>query len=88
MSRNYIPEMTNSGLSPTQKVHVRDEYRNTRELNIAEERPLTIYIDSYEIITLMTLGTQPELLSLGYVKNQDLITELQEIKSNSIRGCV
>ena len=81
MSHNYAPEMTNSGLSPTQKVLVRDEYRNKRELYIAEERPLTIYIDSFEIITLMTLGTRPELLSLGYVKNQDLITKLQEIKS-------
>ncbi len=81
MSHNYVPEMTNSGLSPTQKVLVRDEYRNKRELYIAEERPLTIYIDSFEIITLMTLGTRPELLSLGYVKNQDLITKLQEIKS-------
>ena len=80
MSHNYVPEMTNSGLSPTQKVLVRDEYRNKRELYIAEERPLTIYIDSFEIITLMTLGTRPELLSLGYVKNQDLITKLQEIK--------
>ena len=81
MSHNYVPEMTNSGLPATQKVFVRDEYKNTRELNIAEERPLTIYIDSYEIVTLMTLGTRPELLTLGYVKNQELITNLNEIKS-------
>jgi len=81
MSHNYVPEMTNCGLSPTHKVLVKDEYKNTRELNIAEERPLTIYIDSFEIITLMTLGTQPELLTLGYIKNQDLITDLHEIKS-------
>jgi FdhD protein len=73
--------MTNAGLQPTQKVLVKDEYKNTRELNIAEERPLTIYVDSYEIVTLMTLGTRPELLALGYVKNQGLITNLNEIKS-------
>jgi FdhD protein len=73
--------MTDAGLQPTQKVLVKDEYKNTRELNIAEERPLTIYIDSYEIVTLMTLGTRPELLALGYVKNQGLITNLNEIKS-------
>ena len=76
--------MTNAGLQPTQKVLVKDEYKNTRELNIAEERPLTIYIDSYEIVTLMTLGTRPELLALGYVKNQELITNLNEIKSVQI----
>ena len=84
MPYDYLPEMTNSGLSPTQKVFVKDEYKNTRELNIAEERPLTIYIDSYEIITLMTLGTQPELLALGYIKNQNLISNLNEIKSIQI----
>ena len=84
MSSGYSPVMTDAGLQPTQKVLVKDEYKNTRELNIAEERPLTIYIDSYEIVTLMTLGTRPELLALGYVKNQGLITNLNEIKSVQI----
>ncbi len=84
MPSEYSPEMTNAGLQPTQKVLVKDEYKNTRELNIAQERPLTIYIDSYEIVTLMTLGTRPELLALGYVKNQGLITNLNEIKSVQI----
>ena len=81
MPGDYRPEMTNSGLSPTQAVLATDEYQNTRELNIAEERPLTVYIDSYEIVTLMTLGTQPELLALGYIKNQGLVNNLTEIRS-------
>lgn len=81
MSDSYRPEMTQAGLSPTQAVLATDEYQNIRELHIAEERPLTIYIDSYEIVTLMTLGTQPELLALGYLKNQNLIKQLEEIKS-------
>ena len=81
MSGSYRPEMTQAGLSPTQAVHATDEYQNTRELHIAEERPLTIYIDSYEIVTLMTLGTQPELLALGYIKNQGLVSDIKEIKS-------
>ena len=81
MSTSYRPEMTQAGLSPTQAVLVTDEYQNTRELHIAEERPLTIYIDSYEIVTLMTLGTQPELLALGYIKNQGLVSDIREIKS-------
>ena len=61
--------MTDAGLSPTQAVLATDEYQNTRELHVAEERALTIYIDSFEIVTLMTLGTQPEMLALGYLKN-------------------
>ena len=81
---SHIPIMTNAGLLPTKKVFVKDEYNNTRELNIAEERPLTIYIDSYEIVTLMTLGCEPELLALGYIKNQELISNLNEIISVEI----
>lgn len=78
---SYRPIMTESGLSPTNKVNVVDEYQNIRQLAVAEERPLTIYIDSYEIVTLMTLGTCPELLSLGYIKNQNLVSDIKEIKS-------
>ena len=81
MSSNYRPEMTKAGLSPTQAVIAIDEYQNRRQLHVAEERALTIYIDSYEIVTLMTLGTQPEMLALGYIKNQGLIKKLSEIKA-------
>jgi FdhD protein len=81
MSTSYRPEMTSAGLSPTQLVLATDEYQNIRELHVAEERALTIYIDSYEIVTLMTLGTQPEMLALGYLKNQCLVKNISEIKS-------
>lgn len=73
--------MTDAGLVPTIAVTAVDEYQNTREMHIADERPLTIYVDSYEIVTLMTLGTQPELLSLGYLKNQGIVDSIEEIKS-------
>jgi FdhD protein len=43
--------------------------------------PLTILVDGYEIVTLMTLGTHPEELALGYLRNQRLITELETIES-------
>ena len=75
------PALTRAGLAPTTPVEAVDEYGNARALRVAEERPLTIYIDSYEIVTLMTLGTHPEALTLGYVKNQGLIAELEEIAS-------
>jgi FdhD protein len=72
--------MTQAGLNPTQTADAVDEYQNIRELHIANERPLTIYIDRHEIVTLMTLGTQPELLTLGYLKNQGMITDINMIK--------
>jgi FdhD protein len=73
--------MTRSGLAPTQIVDALDEYQNVREMQIAEERPLTIYLDRYEVVTLMTLGTRPELLTLGYLKNQGLVKNIEDIKS-------
>ena len=81
MSVNYHPEMTDSGLDPTQAALAVDEYQNQRDIQIASERPLTIYIDRFEIVTLMTLGCQPELLTLGYIKNQDFFNNIQEIKA-------
>lgn len=77
----YRPELSQAGLSPTQAADAIDEYKNTREMHIADERPLTIYVDRQEIVTLMTLGTQPELLTLGYLKNQNLVTDIRTVKS-------
>jgi len=81
MNTAYRPEMSQAGLMPTQPVTAYDEYNEPRELHIADERPLTIYVDRYEIVTLMTLGREPELMVLGYLKNQGLIKELEEIVS-------
>ena len=81
MSANYRPEMTDAGLDPTQPALAVDEYQNHRNIQIADERPLTIYVDRFEIVTLMTLGSHPELLTLGYLKNQDFFRNIQEIKA-------
>lgn len=81
MTAAYRPEMSQAGLMPTQAVTAYDEYGSPRELHIADERPLTIYVDRYEIVTLMTLGREPELMVIGYLKNQSLITDLKEIVS-------
>lgn len=81
MPSSYRPEMTQAGLPATQKADAVDEYQNVRELDIADERPLTIFLDRHEVVTLMTLGTQPELLTLGYLKNQGLVNDINDIKS-------
>ena len=81
MPSNFRPEMTDTGLDPTKAVTAVDEYQNVLEMHIADERPLTIYLDRHEIVTLMTLGNYPELLTLGYIKNQGIIVELEQIKS-------
>ncbi len=80
-SSTYKPEMSQSGLRPTHPVTVINEYGEKKEQHIPGEFPLTIRVDDTEIVTLMTLGSQPEALTLGYVRNQKLIDDISEIKS-------
>jgi len=77
----YRPELTQSGLAPTCSVIAHDEYGNERETQIAGELPLTIYLDRREIVTLMTLGGHPEALVLGFLKNQRLVKNIEDIKA-------
>ena len=79
--QNRRPALTDAGLEPTMAVEAVDEFQNTREMHIADERPLTIYVDSYELVTLMTLGRTPELLTLGYLKNQGIVNDIAEIRA-------
>ena len=78
---SHYPEMTEAGLVPTHPVSAMNEYGHYRELNIAGERPLTLYLDRREIVTLMTLGSHPEALVLGYLRNQSLVHDIRQIKS-------
>ena len=82
--RNYQPRMSNSGLTPTHAVTAHDEYGRAREMHVAGEFPLTLKVDGHEIVTLMTLGTHPEELALGYLRNQRLIDNIEDIRSVNV----
>ncbi|MGB1108742.1 MAG: formate dehydrogenase accessory sulfurtransferase FdhD [Gammaproteobacteria bacterium] len=84
MTNPNLPTMTNAGLRPAHSVTAVDEYGETREGMIAGERPLTLMLDDREVVTLMTLGTHPELLTLGYLLNQKLVPCLESIDSISV----
>lgn len=76
---NYQPQMTNAGISSLHTTQVLDEHGQMRELSLTGERPLTIYLDKREIVTLMTMGSHPELLALGYLRNQGLVNDIEDI---------
>jgi len=80
----YVPEMTRAGLAPTHAVSAIDEFGARRELRVAGEFPLTIKVDRREVVTLMTLGTRPEELTLGYLRNQRLIEAIEDIRSVAV----
>lgn len=84
MSEHYLPQMTRAGLAPTQAVVAVDEFGDTRDLSVAGEFPLTLKVDEREVVTLMTLGTHPEELALGYLRNQRLIENIEEIESVTV----
>jgi len=77
----YRPEMSEAGLAPTHAVQAVDEFGATRELHVAGEFPLTIKVDGREIVTLMTLGTFPEALTLGYLRNQRMLENIEDVAS-------
>ena len=58
-----------------------DERGRHKVLAIPAERPLTVYVDKRELVTLMTLGSAPEMLTLGYLRNQRLVRKLADIVS-------
>ena len=80
----HRPDMTNAALVATAPVTARDEFGQPREGYIVAERALTVYLDKREIITLMTMGTHPELLVLGWLRNQRLVPAIEQIKAIQI----
>jgi FdhD protein len=75
------PKLSNEGLMPAHPVVVKNEFGENVDAHIPGELPLTIRVDGMEVVTLMTLGTQPEALTLGYIHNQKLIEDVSLIES-------
>ena len=76
-----LPQLSNAGLKATANVVACNEYNESVEGAIAVERALTIYLDKREIVTLMTLGNHPELLILGWLRNQRMVDDIEAIKA-------
>jgi FdhD protein len=77
----HRPQLTDAGLSAAHPAAAVDEYGEVRRGRVAAERALTVYLDKQEIVTLMTLGTRPEMLVLGWLRNQRLIENIEQIKA-------
>ena len=75
------PQLSNAAAPLTHEVEVLDERGRVSTIAIPAERPLTVYVDKRELVTLMTLGGAPEALVLGYLRNQRLVRSLEDIAS-------
>jgi FdhD protein len=78
------PRLTSAVAPLTRELVVRDEYGEERRISIPAERALTVFVDNRELVTLMTLGAAPELLVLGYLRNQRLVEALDDVESVTV----
>ncbi|HQR98664.1 MULTISPECIES: formate dehydrogenase accessory sulfurtransferase FdhD [unclassified Polaromonas] len=79
-----LPYLTQARAPLTCDIDVVNEYGDPLQIAIPAERPLTVYVDKRELVTLMTLGAHPELLVLGYLRNQRLVRDAADIESITV----
>ena len=73
-----LPDPTDPKL--TRRLTGLDQNGNPQNLFVVEERPLTIFLNQQEIITAMTIGDHPDYLAIGFLLNQKMLLESDEIK--------
>lgn len=56
-----------------------DHEGNPIETAVVTERPLTLFLNAREIVTMMTIGDHPDLLAIGYLLNQGMLRADDEI---------
>jgi FdhD protein len=81
MALSHNIQMSCASVPLVHEVQIMDEAGRIKTTHIPGERPLTIYLDKREVVTLMTLGSAPEALVLGYLRNQRLVESPDDIAS-------
>ena len=79
-----LPRLTQAKAPLTYETAAVNEFGETVPVSIPAERALTVYVDKRELVTLMTLGANPELLVLGFLRNQRLVKSAQDIESITV----
>ncbi len=82
------PVLSDARAALTHEVEVVDERGRRSVIAIPAERPLTVYVDKRELVTLMTLGGAPEALTLGYLRNQRLVRSITDVVSVQVDWAV
>ncbi|MCL4105095.1 UNVERIFIED_CONTAM: hypothetical protein GTU68_018802 [Idotea baltica] len=79
ISDTYLiaPDLGRSDL--TRAVPGTDHLGQTIDTSVVEERPLTIFLNGQEIVTAMTIGDYPEYLALGFLRNQRMINDADDV---------
>ncbi|MEK9833286.1 MAG: formate dehydrogenase accessory sulfurtransferase FdhD [Alphaproteobacteria bacterium] len=57
----------------TEPVRGIDQDGNPVDARVVVERPLTLFLNGQEIVTMMTIGDYPDYLAVGYLANQNML---------------
>jgi len=63
----------------TERLSGHDQNGDEVETSVVVERPLTLFLNKREIVTMMTIGDYPEYLAVGYLVNQNMLHDDDEI---------
>ena len=77
--REFIVKPDPGDARLTQRVSGIDQDGQPIETSVVVERPLTLFLNSREVVTMMTIGDYPEFLAVGYLINQNMLAPADEI---------
>ena len=82
MKKNkYLIKSDINNLELTKTIKGFDEKQQNKTTKVIHEKPLIIYLNNQEIVTLMSIGDHPKYLAIGYLLNQNMLNSDDEIKS-------
>ena len=73
MSSDYLVQPDPADPRLTRRVTGRDHEGREVETSVTMERPLTLFLNGQEIVTMMTIGDHPDWLAVGYLLNQNML---------------
>ncbi len=73
MGDEFLLKPAPQDLRLTERVRGIDQTGAEVETSVVVERPLTLYLNAREIVTMMTIADYPEYLAIGYLLNQNML---------------
>ncbi|MEQ8370752.1 MAG: formate dehydrogenase accessory sulfurtransferase FdhD [Alphaproteobacteria bacterium] len=71
--KSYLVQPDPADPRLTERLTGHDQSGAEVETSVTVERPLTLYLNSREVVTMMTIGDYPEYLAVGYLLNQNML---------------
>jgi len=78
------PQLSHASGEILREIEISDEYGDHRRVLAPVERPLAVLLDQQPVATLWTLGASAEWLVLGYLHNQQLLSEVTQLASITV----